>query len=39
MAGEVVAADLYFPEGLRWREGALWFTDQYGGTVCRVGSD
>lgn len=38
MAGRVVASDLYFPEGLRWRDGALWFTDQYGGAVCRVGS-
>ncbi|HTW20937.1 MAG TPA: SMP-30/gluconolactonase/LRE family protein [Mycobacteriales bacterium] len=35
--GRVVAAELYFPEGLRWRDGALWFTDQYGGTVCRIG--
>jgi sugar lactone lactonase YvrE len=38
MAGRVIAAELYFPEGLRWRDEALWFTDQYGGTVCRVGS-
>jgi sugar lactone lactonase YvrE len=39
MAGRVVASDLYFPEGLRWRDGALWFTDQYGGTVCRVSAE
>jgi sugar lactone lactonase YvrE len=39
VAGREVCADLYFPEGLRWRDGALWFTDQYGGTVCRVGSE
>jgi sugar lactone lactonase YvrE len=35
--GQVIAAELYFPEGLRWHDDALWFTDQYGGTVCRVG--
>jgi sugar lactone lactonase YvrE len=38
MAGRVVASGLYFPEGLRWHDDALWFTDQYGGTVARVGS-
>jgi sugar lactone lactonase YvrE len=32
----VVSSDLYFPESLRWHEGELWFTDQFGGTVCRV---
>jgi sugar lactone lactonase YvrE len=36
MGGRVVASDLYFPESLRWHREALWFTDQYGGTVCRV---
>jgi sugar lactone lactonase YvrE len=36
MAGRVVASDLYFPESLRWHGGSLWFTDQYGGTICRI---
>jgi sugar lactone lactonase YvrE len=36
MLGRLVVSDLYFPEGLRWRDDALWFTDQFGGTVCRV---
>jgi sugar lactone lactonase YvrE len=39
MAGRVVAHGLYLPEGLRWREDALWFADRYGGSVCRVGPD
>lgn len=38
MAGQVVADELYLPHGLRWRDGALWFTDEFGGTVCRIGS-
>jgi sugar lactone lactonase YvrE len=38
MAGRVVASELYLPHGLRWRDGALWFTDEFGGTVCRIGS-
>jgi sugar lactone lactonase YvrE len=25
--------DLYFPEALRWRDGELWFSDVFGGTV------
>jgi sugar lactone lactonase YvrE len=38
VAGRVVASDLYLPQDLRWHDDALWFTDSYGGTVCRVGS-
>jgi sugar lactone lactonase YvrE len=37
MADRVVASGLYFPEGLRWHDDALWFTDQFGGGVIRVG--
>ncbi|HTW20939.1 MAG TPA: SMP-30/gluconolactonase/LRE family protein [Mycobacteriales bacterium] len=29
----VAAAELFFPEGLRWRDGSLWFSDVFGGTV------
>lgn len=39
MPGRIVARDLYLPEGLQWRDGALWFADRYGGSVCRVGND
>lgn len=28
-----VVPDLFFPEGLRWRDGSLWFSDVFGGTV------
>ena len=38
MPGRVVAADVYLPHGLRWHADALWFTDTFGGTVCRIGS-
>jgi sugar lactone lactonase YvrE len=38
-AHTTVASDLYFPEGLRWRDGLLWFSDVFGGTVCRVTDD
>jgi sugar lactone lactonase YvrE len=31
-----VVADLYFPEALRWRDGSLWFSDVFGGTVSFV---
>jgi sugar lactone lactonase YvrE len=31
-----VAPDLYFPEALRWRDGALWFSDVFGHTVSRL---
>lgn len=35
-----VATGLFFPEGLRWRDGALWFSDVFGGTVsCLDGAD
>lgn len=32
----VIASDLNFPEGLRWHDGALWFTDQFAGKLHRV---
>jgi sugar lactone lactonase YvrE len=32
-AGDVVVADLHFPEGLRWHDGALWFSDVFGRTI------
>jgi sugar lactone lactonase YvrE len=35
---ETVVPDLFFPEGLRWRDGSLWFSDVFGGTVSRLGS-
>jgi sugar lactone lactonase YvrE len=35
---DVLVQDLYFPEALRWHEGHLWFSDVFGGDVCRVGS-
>ncbi|WP_029138036.1 SMP-30/gluconolactonase/LRE family protein [Nakamurella lactea] len=33
---DVVADGLAFPEGPRWHDGALWFSDMQGGTVYRV---
>lgn len=33
---EVVVDDLYFPECLRWRDGALWFSDMFAGRVHRL---
>ena len=30
---ELVKDNLYFPECLRWREGRLWFSDMFAGTV------
>jgi sugar lactone lactonase YvrE len=32
----IVSSDLHFPESLRWHDDHLWFTDQFGGTVCRI---
>ena len=34
----VVIEGLGFPEGPRWYEGALWFSDFYQQTVFRMGS-
>lgn len=33
---EIVIDGLKFPEGPRWHDGALWFSDQLGGGICRV---
>jgi sugar lactone lactonase YvrE len=33
---EVVARGLAFPEGPRWHDGALWFSDMYAGQVLRL---
>jgi sugar lactone lactonase YvrE len=33
---EVLATGLAFPEGPRWHDGALWFSDMYGGEVLRL---
>lgn len=33
---EVVVDGLYFPECLRWRDGRLWFSDMFAGTVHRT---
>jgi sugar lactone lactonase YvrE len=35
----VVVPDLKFPEGPRWHDGALWFSDQLGGVVRRLTED
>jgi sugar lactone lactonase YvrE len=35
-AHTIAAGNLYFPEGLRWRNGSLWFSDVFGGTVSRL---
>src|SRR5216683_3711937 len=35
-AFEVLATGLAFPEGPRWHDGALWFSDMYAGTVLRL---
>jgi sugar lactone lactonase YvrE len=32
-----VVPDLFFPEALRWRNGELWFSDVFGGTVSCLG--
>jgi sugar lactone lactonase YvrE len=34
-----VAEGLVFPEGPRWRDGELWFSDMLGGAVMRIGAD
>lgn len=36
---ELVLGDLAFPEGPRWREGELWFSDMQGGEVVRLSPD
>lgn len=36
---ELVVDDLAFPEGLRWHDGHLYFSDVFGRTVHRLGSD
>jgi sugar lactone lactonase YvrE len=33
---EVVVSGLRFPEGPRWHEGALWFSDQHAGRILRL---
>ena len=33
---EVLVPDLFFPEGLRWHEDELWFSDVFGNAVFRV---
>jgi sugar lactone lactonase YvrE len=38
-AHEVVLDGLYFPEGPRWHEGKLWFSDMHGHRVMTVGLD
>jgi len=38
-AGRVVVSDVYFPEGLRWHQGALWFSDVFGRTVSTLEAD
>lgn len=35
----VISTGTRFPEGLRWRDGWLWFTDQFSETVHRVGPE
>lgn len=36
MKPEVVTSGYKFAEGLRWRDGELWFVDMYGGSVNRL---
>lgn len=36
---KVVAEGLVFPEGPRWHDGELWFSDMLGGVVMRVARD
>ena len=36
MTFEVLAHGLAFPEGPRWHDGALWFSDMYAGEVLRL---
>src|SRR4051812_15103059 len=39
MSTETVLADLIFPEGPRWREGRLWFSDMHAGEVIAMSPD
>lgn len=36
LATEVLTDGLAFPEGPRWRDGVLWFSDMHAQTVCTV---
>ena len=36
---DVVVSGLRFPEGPRWHDGRLWFSDQHDGWVCVVNAD
>jgi sugar lactone lactonase YvrE len=36
---DVFLPNLHFPEGLRWHDGRLWFSDIFGGHVYRMGSE
>jgi sugar lactone lactonase YvrE len=36
---EPLLSDLHFPEGLRWHLDELWFSDIFGGEVCRLTED
>jgi sugar lactone lactonase YvrE len=33
---KTVATNLAFPEGPRWHDGTLWWSDMHGGNVCRL---
>ena len=39
MLVDIPLPDLRFPEGPRWHDGALWFSDQLGGRVHRLTED
>lgn len=36
---EIVVDDLRFPEGCRWHDGSLWFSDMHSGVVYRTDAD
>ncbi|MGP3535974.1 SMP-30/gluconolactonase/LRE family protein [Microbacterium sp. RD1] len=36
---EVLIEGLRFPEGCRWHDGRLWFSDMHSGTIYEAGSD
>src|SRR5436190_849227 len=36
---EISVSGLKFPEGPRWHDGALWFSDQLGGAIRRLSGD
>lgn len=38
-ASEVLMEGLAFPEGVRWHDGALWFSDMHGHVVIRLDPD